>query len=71
MNLYSNKQKWKIALLLFAILLVAASLFFTNEIVSKVREREKERITQRADGIQKKADLVNLTNGKCDELREK
>jgi len=71
MNLYSNKQKWKIALLLFAILLVAASLFFTNEIVSKVREREKERITQWADAIQKKADLVNLTNRTFDELREK
>lgn len=71
MNLYSNKQKWKIALLLIAILMVAASLFVSNEIVSKVREREKERITHWADAIRKKADLVNLTNRTFDELREK
>ncbi len=71
MNLYSNKQKWKIALLLVAILLVAASLFFSNQIVTKVREREKERITHWADAIRKKADLVNLTNRTFDELREK
>lgn len=71
MNLYSNKQKWKIALLLIAILMVAASLFISNEIVGKVREREKERITHWADAIRKKADLVNLTNRTFEELREK
>ncbi len=71
MNLYSNKQKWKIALLLIAILMVAASLLVSNEIVTKVREREKERITHWADAIRKKADLVNLTNRTFDELREK
>ena len=71
MNLYSNKQKWKIALLIVAILMVAASLFISNEIVAKVSEREKERITHWADAIRKKADLVNLTNRTFDELREK
>ena len=69
MNLYSNKQKWKIALLLTAIVLVAISLFYTNEIVGNVGSRERERLSQWADVIRKKAELINLTNETFDELR--
>lgn len=71
MNLYSNKQKWKIALLLAAIVLVAISLLFTNRIVSSVGSREKERVEQWADVIRKKAELINLTNQTFDELRDR
>lgn len=71
MNLYSNKQKWKIALLLSAIVLVAISLLFTNRIVNSVGSREKERVEQWADVIRKKAELINLTNRTFDELRER
>jgi len=70
-NLYSNKQKWKIALLFVAILLVGVSLFFSNQIVSKVSEKERERVKQWADAIKKKAELVRLTNGTFSRLREK
>jgi two-component system, sporulation sensor kinase D len=70
-NLYSNKQKWKIALLFVAILLVGVSLFFSNQIVSKVSEKERERVKQWADAIKKKAELVRLTNGAFSRLREK
>lgn len=71
MKLYSNKQKWKIVLLLVALLLVGASLYVSNRIVSKVSEREKERVTQWADAIKKRAELVVLTNQSFEELREK
>ena len=70
MNLYSNKQKWKIALMAFALLLVGASLFISNQILSKVGEHEKERAEQWADAIQKKIELVQLTNGTFSEMRE-
>jgi len=69
MNLYSNKQKWKIALLLMAVILVGISLFYTNEIVGSVGSRERERVSQWADVIRKKAELINLTNETFDELR--
>lgn len=69
MNLYSNKQKWKIALLIAAVILVALSLFYTNEIVGSVGSRERERVSQWADVIRKKAELINLTNETFDELR--
>lgn len=71
MNLYSNKQKWKVFLLIVALLLVGASLFVSNKIVSKVSERERERVTQWADAIKKRAELVKLTNRSFEELREK
>src|SRR5690606_6177421 len=71
MNLYSNKQKWKIILLIFALLLVGASLYVSNQIVNKVGEREKERATQWADAVRKKIELVKLTNNTFTQLREK
>ena len=71
MNLYSNKQKWKIALLIFALLTVGASLFISNTIVSKVALREKAKATQWAGTIYKRIELVKLTNNTFAELREK
>lgn len=69
MNLYSKKQKWKIALLVVALLLVGVSLFFSNTIVKGVSERERERAKQWADAIQKKIEMVQLTNGAFTQLR--
>ena len=71
MNLYSNKQKWKIALLIFALLVVGASLFVSNRIVSKVAQREKAKAKQWAGTINKRIELVKLTNNTFSELREK
>ena len=70
MNLYSNKQKWKIALLVIALLMVGVSLFVSNSIVTKVGERERERARQWADAIKKKIELVRLTNNTFDKLRD-
>jgi len=71
MNLYSNKQKWKIVLLVLALLLVGASLFVSNSIVARVGKRERDRVTQWADAIKKKAELVQLTNRTFSQLRDK
>ncbi|MDX1348708.1 MAG: ATP-binding protein [Putridiphycobacter sp.] len=70
MNLYHKKQRWKIVLLIVAILLVAASLWFSNTIVKKVAQREVDRVEQWADAVKRKADLVNLTNNAFEELRQ-
>ncbi|WP_107039717.1 sensor histidine kinase [Brumimicrobium mesophilum] len=71
MKLYSNKQKWKIALLFIALALVGASLYASNKIVNEVAKRERERVTQWADAIKKRAELVRLTNNSFEELRKK
>ncbi|OJX36840.1 MAG: hypothetical protein BGO87_13730 [Flavobacteriia bacterium 40-80] len=71
MNLYSNKQKWKIFLLFIALLLMGISIYFSNSIVDKVRIRERERAKNWADAIKKKAELVQLTNHSFSELKNK
>lgn len=70
MNLYHKKQRWKIALLGIAILLVAASLWFSFSIVDKVQQREVSRIEQWADAVKRKSELVNLTNSAFDQLSQ-
>lgn len=71
MNIYSNKQRWKIILLVLALIFVGVSLFYSNRIVSKVHDREKERAKQWAGAIKKKVELVKLTNQTFTQLREK
>lgn len=69
MNLYSKKQKWKIALLISAVVLVCFSLIYSNYLVNKLRDREKLPVTQWVGTLQKKADLINLTNETFEELK--
>lgn len=70
MDLYSKKQRWKIALLSIALILIGLSLYFSNSIVQKVSIRERFRVTQWAEAIKKKAELVQLTNQTFTQLRE-
>jgi two-component system, sporulation sensor kinase D len=71
MNLYSSKQKWKIGLIAIALILVGVSLFISNSIVTKVSDRERNRVVQWADAIKKKLELVKLTDRTFTKLRNK
>lgn len=71
MNLYSNKQKWKIVLLLVATLLIGASLFISDQIVRQVAKQETQRAKQWAEAIRKKAELIELTTETFTKLRER
>ena len=71
MNLYSRKQRWKIVFLLIAVLFIGYSLYFSNSIVYKISERERERAQLWAKSIKKKAELVQLTNSAFAALRAK
>lgn len=71
MNLYSNKQKWEIFLLFVALALMSVSIYFSNTIVEKVHDRERDRARAWADAIKKKAELVQLTNNSFSELKKK
>ncbi len=69
MNLYSNKQTWKIVLLVIALITVAVSLWVSNSTVQKVSDRERLRAKQWAEAIKKKAELVEFTNRAFQQLR--
>ena len=44
MNIYSQKQIWKLALSLLAILIGVASLFITSRLVTELKEEERKKI---------------------------
>lgn len=71
MNLYSNKQRWKVFLLFILLATIGVSMYFSNSIVQKVRLRERERAQIWADAIKKRAELVQLTNFSFSALKEK
>lgn len=71
MDLYSKKQRWKIALLILALATIGVSLFVSNDMVSKIASKEKNKAKQWADAIQKKVELVKFTNATFEQLREK
>lgn len=71
MDIYSSKQRWKIALILISLLIIGTSLFVSNEMVKKIAEREHQKAKQWTQTIHKKVELVKLTTGIFKALREK
>lgn len=61
MNIYSQKQRWKLFLAALALLIVAGSLWYTNNLVKKIANDEREKVQLWAGAIQNKATLVNYT----------
>ena len=69
MSIYSKKQRWKIVLLIIAVLIIGASLWYSNLIVSKIRDEEKQKVQLWSQAIQEKSSLVRYTQDLFDELR--
>lgn len=61
MNIYSKKQRWKLFLAGAAILIIAASLWYTNILVNKIAKEERKKVQLWAEAIQNKASLVSYT----------
>jgi signal transduction histidine kinase len=62
MNIYQRKQQWKIVLFATAVVIVIASLWYTNRLVRKIADEEREKVKLWAKSVQKKAKLVKFTN---------
>ncbi len=62
MNIYHKKQQWKLFLALFAIIIVALSLWYTNDLVKRIASEERQKAKLWAEAVQKKAKLVKFTN---------
>jgi two-component system, sporulation sensor kinase D len=71
MDLYSNKQRWKILLITFSLLVIGASLFVSNSMINSLHAREREKAKQWVSALQKKIALVQLTTKIFKELRQK
>ena len=70
MDLYSRKQRWKLVLAVVAMLIVGASLWYSNRIVEGIRAEERRKVELWAEAVQSRARLVNYTEKLFDRLRE-
>ena len=62
MDLYKQRQRWKIGLVVLALLFAGTSLWITNMLVNKLAGEERKKIHLWGEAIQRKAKLVQYTN---------
>jgi len=60
-NIYSRKKHWKLLLFVFAIIIIAFSLWYSNVLVKKIARDERLKIHTWANALQTRARLVNST----------
>jgi signal transduction histidine kinase len=59
-NIYTQKQRWKFLLLLAAILIGTASLWYTNKLVRKLSEEEHKKIELWAEATRRLSDVSEV-----------
>ena len=69
MDIYLRKRRWKLFLFTAALVIIAASLWYTSILVGEIRKDERKNVEIWADAIHRKADLVNYTNNLFDQLK--
>ncbi len=69
MNLYTRKKKWKIFLASMALIIISASIYYTNKLVGEFARQERDQIRVWADAVQRRASLMNYTEGFFNEVR--
>ena len=69
MNLYSNKQRWKLVLFAVALIIVGITLWYSNHIADRIRDQEREKVQLWSEAIQRRAELVNFTEELFNQLR--
>lgn len=57
----SSKQRWKLFLLVFAAAIVGVSLYYTDVLVRKIAEDERQKVVLWADAVERRANLVSYT----------
>ena len=57
MNIYTRKQRWKLALLSAAILIGVTSLWYTNNLVKKLSEQEKKNVELWAGAVRQLSEV--------------
>ncbi len=70
MNIYLKKRRWKFLLFSAAIIIVGASLWYTNTLVTKFAQSERTNVSIWASALQRKADLVNYADNFFEEIRK-
>jgi signal transduction histidine kinase len=61
MNLYTNKKRWKWILAIVALLIVGASLWYTNYLVKSITEQETNQVKMWAAAMEQHAGMMKTT----------
>ncbi|MFN4233752.1 MAG: sensor histidine kinase [Bacteroidia bacterium] len=61
MNIYSRKILWKRLLFLLAVVIVGVSLWYTNILVKKIANEERNKVNLWAEAIKRRAALIKYT----------
>ena len=61
MNLYANKKRWKWALAVVALLIVGASLWYTNYLVKSIAEQETNQVKMWAAAMEQHVGMMKST----------
>jgi hypothetical protein len=69
-QIYYKKKRWKWLLFGMAVIIITASLWYTNVLVRKIAKDERMSIKIWANAIQRKANLVNYTKNFFDQIKE-
>lgn len=70
MNIYYSKQRWKWLLFFFVAAIFTASIIYSNFVINRIADEERNKIKIWADAIQRKAAIVNYTNEFFERIRE-
>jgi len=60
-NIYSRKALWKRILVIFALVIVGVSFFYSSRLVGELSQEERKKVKLWADAIESKASTVNKT----------
>ncbi len=70
MDIYTKKKRWKIALFVIGMILIAGSIFYTNQLVRKFAAAERKNVRLWADAVHRKAELMQYTEKFFGQLQE-
>ena len=62
MNIYAQKQRWKLALAAAALIIVLASFWYTTNLVERIAKDEKIKAKVWAEAVQRRAKLIKSEN---------
>lgn len=69
-NFYTQNKRWKIALAILAVIIVCASIYYTNTIVKKFANQETKQVEMWAEAVQSHVELMNYTKTFFEEVSE-
>ena len=69
MQIYEQKNRWKLILILIALVIVSATLLYTNRLATKLAEEERQKVSQIAEVYRYLATAEDITVARLDFLR--